>query len=140
MAKDLIANPPSFELATRMAHDVPAPKRIPVTPLLRTAISAVLNDKAKYEEFVRYFKKGEITGSTQADLYLVAELLVNWEAAAGRTQLCEMLHGSDKQIRLVDIVKRLSPELRRVKFDVQRGVIVGTLIGKVATASTDQAA
>lgn len=131
MAYELIANPPSFELACKLVQDAPAPKRVPITAHVRTAIAAVLGDREHYAVFVRYFKKGEVTGNTQADLYAIANLLVRWEAEAGRTEMSTLLAGDPPQIRLVDIVKRLAPELRRYNFDVQRGVIVGTLIGKI---------
>lgn len=126
MSKEMIANPPGYEYAAQMGVNAPV-QHIPITQLVRTAIHAVLSSREHYEEFIRYFRKGEVTGSTQADLYAVARLIVNWEDDANRPLLATMLKGEKPIIRLIDIVKRITPELRRLSFDVQRGVIVGVL-------------
>jgi len=122
---NLVPNPPSFELAKKLAGDAPKPKRFPTTPLVRTALMDILSKEEHYVVLCAYYAGGDRTGSTQADQYFLASSLVDWEAEAGRTELHAALSGG--VIRLVDIVKRLAPELRKLGFDVQRGVMMGML-------------
>lgn len=130
MKKDLIANPPSHELAAKLFRREAGNKPTPTTTLVKKAFGVVVADEKLYGEFVRYFKKGEVTGSIQADAYEAARLLVENAALAGQHELADLI--KDRKIRLVDVVKRLSPVMRAYRFDVQRGVIVGVL-GDVST-------
>jgi len=124
MARSLVPNPPRFDMAQTLASKR-AKKPSEITPLLRTALLHVFEDQKHYETFVEYFRGGEVTGSRIGDAYAVARLVVEWEAEATRTELHDMLYGPVASIRLVDVVKRLAPELRRFGFDVRRSVIVG---------------
>jgi hypothetical protein len=126
MGKDLIPNFPSHELAAKQVASAPKPKRFPITLHVRAAIHHAVADKEHYDELCHHFAGGRISGSTQADLYFFAQTLVDWERAAGRHSLDEAIHSGD--IRLVDIVKRLAPELKKVNIAVERGVITGTLL------------
>lgn len=122
---NLVPNPPSFAVAKTMAGNAPKPRRFPTTPLVRTALTAVLSNEEHYYVMCAHYAGGDRTGSTQADQYFLASCIVEWEAEAGRKELHAALSGG--VIRLVDIVKRLAPELRKLGFDVQRGVMMGRL-------------
>ena len=122
MRKDLIPNPPSHELAKQMVEDVAKAQTFKPTLYVRAALANAITDH--YDGFTAYLKGGRVTGSAQADMYMLAGRIVEWETEAGRPELFTALENGT--IRLVDIVKRIAPELRKMKFDVIRGVCVGS--------------
>jgi hypothetical protein len=122
---DLIANAPSPEVAAKLAASAPKPKRVPITQYVRVAVVASLKDEDHYTILAEHFSNGRITGSAHADVYRLAELLVEWEAKAERFELSNAMSAKGSKVRLVDIVKRITPELRKLGFDVMRGTILG---------------
>jgi len=124
MSKGLIANPPSFN-AMQAKKNARSTKKasVSITPLVRSAMDAASNDNEKYQKLMSLYSGGEVTGSKTADVYEAAKLLVEWETQAKHTALSNMLE--NRAIRLVDIVKRIAPEMRRIGLDVRGSVILG---------------
>ena len=122
MKKDLVPNPPSHELAKTMVESVGKTQAFKATPHVRQGVANAISGD-HYDEFKSHLCGGKLTGSAQADMYLLATKIAKWEADAGQTALDSALESG--KIRLVDIVKRLAPELRKFGFDVRRGVCVG---------------
>ena len=136
---DIIANPPSFELAQKLVSDAPKPKRFPTTTHVRCALQAAILIREHYQTLCAHYLGGKETGSAQADAYFFATKLVEWESAAERFDLANALK-ADK-IRLVDIVKRITPELRKLGMEVERNVITGTrLSAPLELTAEDEAA
>ena len=121
--QELVANPPSFDKTQQLLAEVKKNKPESITPLVRDAVRHACSDPDKYRVFVKHYAGGAVTGNKQADCYAASKLLAQWEAEAMRPKLDNMLES--QQIRLVDIVKRVPQELRRIRFDVKGSVILG---------------
>jgi len=126
MGKELIGNIPTRKAAVAAGAEAPRAPRASVTPLVRGAIDAVYADDELYDEFMGFFddKENSITGSKRVDLYYASEALTRIPCASS-AELNALLEA--KSIKLIDIAKRIVPELRKRNMDVRGNVCVGLL-------------
>jgi len=129
MTKALTPNPPSDDFMKKSVEDAGTSATFNTTQEVRGAISRAIQN-GHWPELSKYLYGGKVTGSIQADQYELARDLVKRDAEAHHTALDSALESGN--IRLVDIVKRLAPELRKLKADVRRGVCVGSTQPKVS--------
>ena len=124
MAKDLISNIPSRKAAIAAAVAGPRQESLPLTPLVRGALDAVYAVDELYEQFMAHFDEQErsITGSKRVDGYYAADMLASLDNAHS-VELRKLLDSG--KIKLIDIAKRLVPELRKRNLMMRGNVCLG---------------
>ena len=131
MGRDLISNIPSRKAALAVASASPRKEVPQITPLVRGAIDAVYASDELFVEFMSHFddQENSITGSKRVDLYYAAAMLPRIPCHSG-AELKKMLENGD--IKLIDIAKRIVPELRKRNMDMKGNVCRGLLTSDAA--------
>ena len=126
MGKELIANLPSRKAACAAAEEAPRVKPTSVTPLVRGAIDAIYASDELFDEFMSHFddEENSITGSKRVDLYYAAAMLPRVPCNAS-AELKGLL--GKGEIKLIDIAKRIVPELRKRNLDI-KGIVCRGLV------------
>jgi hypothetical protein len=126
MGKELIANVPSRKAALAAAIEAPHARPASITPLVRGAVDAVYASDELFQEFMHYFddRENSVTGSKRVDLYYAAAMLPRIPCNASM-ELKKLIENGD--IKLIDIAKRIVPELRKRNMDIKGNVCLGLL-------------
>jgi hypothetical protein len=122
---DVLFCAPSWTVAKTILVEVPAPKRFPILAHVRIALASAVADEGKYAKLTSYINGGDITGNLCGDRIFLAQQLVLWEEKEGRSALVDALE--DRVIKIAQVAARITPELRRTLFTIERGTITGQI-------------